>query len=101
MKRHASIQFIHQEPGAGMIASSSTFRPHAGRVIRDLFRLLHAVRHGTEALVYNNHTRESTASSYLAIIFRRIASGVPWFLHLTAVPMPMQCRSWCRPWKPK
>ena len=27
----------------GMIASSSTFRPHHGRVIRDLFRLLDAV----------------------------------------------------------
>ena len=26
-----------------MIASSSTFRPHSGRVIRDLFRLLDAV----------------------------------------------------------
>ena len=29
--------------GTGMIASSSTFRPHLGRVIRDLFRLLDAV----------------------------------------------------------
>ena len=29
--------------GTGMIASSSTFRPHSGRVIRDLFRLLDAV----------------------------------------------------------
>ena len=28
-----------------MIASSSTSRPHPGRVIRDLFRQLHAVRH--------------------------------------------------------
>ena len=27
----------------GMIASSSTFCPHLGRVIRDLFRLLDAV----------------------------------------------------------
>ena len=35
-----------------MIASSSTFRPHPGRVIRDLLRQLHAVWHGTEALVY-------------------------------------------------
>ena len=26
-----------------MIASSSTFRPHPGRVIRDLFRLLDAL----------------------------------------------------------
>ena len=44
--------------GSGMIASSSTFRPHPGRAIRDLFRLLHAVRHGMEALVYNNHPRK-------------------------------------------
>ena len=29
--------------GTEMIASSSTFRPHPGRVIRDLFRLLNAV----------------------------------------------------------
>ena len=29
--------------GTGMIASSSTFRPHSGRIIRDLFRLLDAV----------------------------------------------------------
>ena len=29
--------------GTGMIASSSTFRPHPGRVIRDLLRLLNAV----------------------------------------------------------
>ena len=41
--------------GAEMIASSSTFRSHPGRVIRDLFRLLNDVRHCTEALVYNNN----------------------------------------------
>ena len=38
----------------GMIASSSTFRPHPGRAIRDLFHLLSAVQHCTEALVYSN-----------------------------------------------
>ena len=38
-----------------MIASSSTFCPHPGRIIRDLFRQLHAVWHGMEALVYSNH----------------------------------------------
>ena len=65
--------------GTGMIASSSTFRPHPGRVIRDLFRLLNAVySHCTEALVYSNHPRAAAASSYLAIIFEPIASGVPW-----------------------
>ena len=42
-----------------------------------MFRQLHAVRHGTEALVYSNHPREAAASSYLAIIFGRIASGTP------------------------
>ena len=35
--------------GTGMIASSSIFRPHPGRAIRDLFRQLHAVRHGMGA----------------------------------------------------
>ena len=62
-----------------MIASSSTFRPQPGRIIRNLFRLLHA----TEALVYSSHPWEAAAFSYLTIIFGRIASGVPWFLCLT------------------
>ena len=79
--------------GTEMIASSSTFRPHPGKVIRDLFRQLHAVRHGTEALVYSNHPRFAAASSYLAIIFGRIASCVLWFLRSTLVPMQLshQC----------
>ena len=83
-----------------MIASSSTFRPHPWRVIRDLFRQLHAVWHGTDALVYSNHPRETAVSLYLAIIFGRISSGVPWFLLSTAVPMQLshQCWRWCRPW---
>ena len=34
---------LNTKRGTGMIASSSTFRPHPGRVIRDLFRLLDAV----------------------------------------------------------
>ena len=64
--------------GTGMIASSSTFRPHPGRVIRDLFRQLNAVRHGTEALVYSNQSlRKAAASSYLAIFFWRIGNGIP------------------------
>ena len=86
--------------GTGMIASSSTFCPNPGRVIRDLLRQLHAVWHGTEALVYSNHPREAAASSYLAIIFGRIASGVAWFLHSTAVLMQLlhQCWRWCRLW---
>ena len=60
-----------------MIANSSTFCPPSGRVIRDLFRQLHAVWHGTEALVYSNHPRDAAASLYLAMIFGRIASGAP------------------------
>ena len=83
-----------------MIASSSTFRPYSRRVIRDLFRQLHAVWHGTETLVHSNHPREAAASSYLAIIFGQIASGLPWFLRINAVPMQLsyQCWRWCRPW---
>ena len=86
-----------------MIASSSTFCPHPGRVIRDLFRQLHAVRHGTEALVHSNHPREASASSYLAIIFERIASGIPWFQRSTTVLMQLslQCWRWCRLWYPQ
>ena len=33
-----------------------------------MFRLLHAVPHGTEALVYSNYQREAAASTCLAII---------------------------------
>ena len=41
----STIKVLHHKisRGTGMIASSSTFRPHPGRVIRDLFRLLDAV----------------------------------------------------------
>ena len=48
--------------GTGMVASSSIF------VIRDLFCLLHVVRHGTEALLYINYPREAAASTCLATI---------------------------------
>ena len=48
-----------------------------GRIIRDLFRLLCDVQHDTEALVYSNYPRETAVSTSLAIIFERIASGVP------------------------
>ena len=75
--------------GAWMIVSSSTFCPNPGRVIRDLFRQLHAAWHGTEALVYSNHLREAATSSYLAIIFGWIASGVPSFLRSAAVLMQL------------
>ena len=47
--------------------------------------------HGMEALVYSNYPREAAAST---LIFRRIASGVHWFLCSTAVPM--QLRHHCR-----
>ena len=79
--------------GTGMVPSGSTFRPHPERVNKDLFCQLHAVQHGTEPLVYSNHPRGAAASSYLAIIFEQITSGVPWFLHSTAVPMQLlnQC----------
>ena len=53
----------------------STFHPPSRKGQWDLFRLLHAVMYGTEALVYSNHPREAAASPCLAIIFRRIASG--------------------------
>ena len=37
--------------GTGIVASSSTFQPHLGRVIKDL---LHVVLHSAEALDYSN-----------------------------------------------
>ena len=84
--------------GTGMIASSSTFCPHPGMVIRDLFRQLHAEWHGTEAQVYSNHPREAAASLCLAIIFGRIDSGLPWLLRSTAVLMQLSHQCWrcCR-----
>ena len=51
-----------------MIASSSTFRPYPGRVIRDLLRLLNAVYGIVQkhtSIVYSNHSRVAAASSYL------------------------------------
>ena len=60
-----------------MIASGSTFRPHPGRVISDLLRLLQDVQHGTEALVYSYHPREAAASSYLAIILGGLLVAYP------------------------
>ena len=44
-----------------MVASSSTFRTHLGRVIRELSRLLHVAPHGTEALDYSDYPREAVA----------------------------------------
>ena len=57
-----------------------------------------AIRHGMEALVYSNHP--AVASSYLAIIFGRIASGIPWYRRSIAVQMQLshQCRRWCKRW---
>ena len=42
-----------------MVDSSSTFRGHLGRVIRDLSRLLHVAPHAKESLVYNAYQREA------------------------------------------
>ena len=43
----------------------------------NLFRLLHVVLHGTEALVYNSYSMEAAASTYLAIIFGRLPAAYP------------------------
>ena len=50
---HSSRQWTALIWSTGIISSSSTFYPHPGRVIKDLFRQLHAVWHGMEALVYS------------------------------------------------
>ena len=55
-----------------MIASSSTFRTHLGRVIWALSRLL--------------HVGEAAAYTWLAIILWWIASWVACFLHSIVVP---------------
>ena len=76
------------------------FAPIRGGSLGICFVCWMLLRHCTEALVYSNHPRAAAASSYLAIIFGRIASGVPWFLRSTAEPMqhPHQCWRWCRLW---
>ena len=71
---YTTFNSLHR--GTGMVVSSSNFCPHLGKVILDLFRLLHAVRHGTEALVYRDYPREAAAPLYLEIFFKWIASGV-------------------------
>ena len=72
--------------GTGMISSSSAFRLYPKKGHWDLFRLLHAVMHRTETLVYSIHPREN-----VAIIFGWIVSVIRWLLHSTVVPMPVQC----------
>ena len=59
-----------------MLANSNLLVLSA-QTIRDLFRLLLDVLHGTETLVYSNHPREAAAYTCLAIIFGWIASGTP------------------------
>ena len=67
-----------------MVASSSTFRTHQGRDIRDLSRLLHFAPHVTESLVSNAYPREAAAYTWLAIILWWIASGVACFLQCSS-----------------
>ena len=63
------------------------FAPQQGRAIKDMLRLLRAVRHGTEALIYSTYLNKAAASTSLAIIFGQVASDVPWLLCSTVVPM--------------
>ena len=53
--------------GTDMVACGSTFRPHQGRVIGDLSRLLYAVWYVTEALVNRDYPREAAAYTCLTI----------------------------------
>ena len=43
-------------------------------------------------MVYSDHPREAAASMCLAVISGRIASGVPWFLCSSEVPMQLPRR---------
>ena len=76
--------------GILMTATSSTFRPHPGRVTEICSVSRKLLQHGIEALVYSNHPKETAESTYLAIIFGQIVSDVPWFFHLTTVLMQLQ-----------
>ena len=69
-------------------------QPGGGGVIGDLFRMLHAVRHGTEALVHSDHPREAATSTCLVIIFVYIGSDVPLLFCSAAVLMQLLYR--CR-----
>ena len=90
----------HHHGVLGWLLVVVLFAPIRGGSLEICFVCWMLLRHCTEALVYSNHPRAAAASSYLAIIFGRIASGVPWFLRSTAEPMQHshQCWRWCRLW---
>ena len=76
-------------------------QPHKKPSLRDLFRLLHAVWHGTEAPVYSDHLRDAAASTCLAITYGLIISGEASLLHLqrcqcssriSAAIIPVSCK---------
>ena len=59
--------------------------------------MLHAVRHGAEALEYSEYQREAACSLNVSgYNLQANVSGVPWFLCSTAVTMQLsqQCRHW-------
>ena len=68
--------------GTGMIASSSTFRPHLGRFIRDLFCQLHAVWHGTDAL-----QQSSKGSCSLLVSGHNLRADCQW----RTLVLPLNC----------
>ena len=86
-----------------MIASSSTFYPHPGRVIRDLL----PVRHGTEALVRLQQSSKGSCnllvSGHNLWADCQLRTLVVAYIRSTAMPMQLshQCRHCCRPWLPK
>ena len=65
------VLYILLLSGTEIASSTSTFRPHLGRVIKDLFYLLHDVLHSAVALVCSNFKEG------LALIFERIANAYP------------------------
>ena len=103
LPHHVMTSWLHEVMtswlrGTGMIASSSTFRPHSGRVIRDLFRLLDAVT----ALYGSTSLQQSSKGSCSLLVSGynlradcqwHLPHNVPWFLRSTAEPMqhPHQC----------
>ena len=70
-KKYQQLTFKYQyiySTGTGIVASSGT-PTHLGKVIGDMFRMLHAVEYGTEALVYINYQRKLLLPSCIYFVF--------------------------------
>ena len=57
----------------------------SGEGHQDLFRLLHAVMHGTEALIYINHSKEAAAASTCLPVVYPDSSAQQWYQYSSRI----------------